>query len=111
MGSVSIQVSANKDASSSPGKARFTVRTFGIRRNEKIAVHVTVRGPKAEEILERGSAISARRAISASASASTSIWGLSMTLRLAFMGWIFIVACESDTTLWLRSTDWEGGEA
>lgn len=37
-----------------PGKARYTVRTFGIRRNEKIAVHVTVRGPKAEEILERG---------------------------------------------------------
>ncbi|CAG8518682.1 17314_t:CDS:1, partial [Cetraspora pellucida] len=35
-------------------KARFTVRSFGIRRNEKIAVHVTVRGPKAEEILERG---------------------------------------------------------
>jgi large subunit ribosomal protein L11e len=30
------------------------VRTFGIRRNEKISVHVTVRGPKAEEILERG---------------------------------------------------------
>jgi large subunit ribosomal protein L11e len=29
------------------GKARYTVRTFGIRRNEKIAVHVTVRGPKA----------------------------------------------------------------
>jgi len=37
-----------------PGKARYTVRTFGIRRNEKIAVHVTIRGPKAEEILERG---------------------------------------------------------
>jgi large subunit ribosomal protein L11e len=36
------------------GKARYTVRSFGIRRNEKIAVHVTVRGPKAEEILERG---------------------------------------------------------
>jgi large subunit ribosomal protein L11e len=35
-------------------KARYTVRTFGIRRNEKIAVHCTVRGPKAEEILERG---------------------------------------------------------
>merc|ERR1712189_161069 len=29
-------------------KARFTVRSFGIRRNEKIAVHCTVRGPKAE---------------------------------------------------------------
>ncbi|MQI27622.1 50S ribosomal protein L5 [Escherichia coli] len=35
-------------------KARYTVRTFGIRRNEKIAVHCTVRGPKAEEILEKG---------------------------------------------------------
>ncbi|KAI8074245.1 60S ribosomal protein L11 [Gilbertella persicaria] len=35
-------------------KARYTVRTFSIRRNEKISVHVTVRGPKAEEILERG---------------------------------------------------------
>jgi len=35
-------------------KARYTVRTFGIRRNEKIAVHATVRGPKAQEILERG---------------------------------------------------------
>ncbi|KAL7056320.1 hypothetical protein AAHC03_021115 [Spirometra sp. Aus1] len=29
-------------------KARLTVRTFGIRRNEKIAVHCTVRGAKAE---------------------------------------------------------------
>lgn len=28
------------------GKARYTVRNFGIRRNEKIAVHVTVRGAK-----------------------------------------------------------------
>merc|ERR1711973_150345 len=35
-------------------KARYTVRSFGIRRNEKIAVHCTVRGPKAEELLERG---------------------------------------------------------
>lgn len=35
-------------------KARYTVRTFGIRRNEKISVHCTVRGPKAQEILERG---------------------------------------------------------
>ena len=34
--------------------ARFTVRSFGIRRNEKIAVHCTVRGAKAEEILEKG---------------------------------------------------------
>ncbi|RWS13472.1 60S ribosomal protein L11-like isoform X1 [Dinothrombium tinctorium] len=35
-------------------KARYTVRSFGIRRNEKIAVHCTVRGIKAEEILEKG---------------------------------------------------------
>merc|ERR1711970_1622130 len=35
-------------------KARYTVRSFGIRRNEKIAVYCTVRGPKAEEILEKG---------------------------------------------------------
>ena len=34
--------------------ARYTVRSFGIRRNEKISVHVTVRGDKAMEILERG---------------------------------------------------------
>eukprot|EP00949_MAST-11_sp_MAST-11-sp1_P003031 g3031.t1 len=35
-------------------KARYTVRQFSIRRNEKIACHVTVRGEKALEILERG---------------------------------------------------------
>jgi len=35
-------------------KARYTVRTFGIRRNEKIAVHCTVRGAKAAEILDKG---------------------------------------------------------
>ena len=34
--------------------ARYTVRSFGIRRNEKIAVSCTVRGEKAEEILEKG---------------------------------------------------------
>jgi len=37
--------------------ARLTVRTFGIRRNEKIACHVTVRGKKAEEILLKGLAV------------------------------------------------------
>merc|ERR1712032_155095 len=35
-------------------KACKTIRNFGIRRNEKIACHVTVRGEKASEILERG---------------------------------------------------------
>lgn len=35
-------------------KARLTVRTFGIRRNETIACSVTTRGEKAEEILAKG---------------------------------------------------------
>ena len=35
-------------------KARYTVRSFSIKRNEKIAVHVTVRGDKAEELIKRG---------------------------------------------------------
>jgi len=34
-------------------KAQYTIRTFGIKRNEKIAVHVTVRGDKAEELIKR----------------------------------------------------------
>ena len=35
-------------------KAKYTIRSFGIKRNEKMAVHVTVRGDKAEELLKRG---------------------------------------------------------
>merc|ERR1719198_1739931 len=35
-------------------KARYTVRTFSIRRNEKIACHVTIRGDKALQLLESG---------------------------------------------------------
>eukprot|EP00662_Eupelagonemidae_sp_cell21_P050629 gene50628-21598_t len=35
-------------------RSRLTIRQFGIRRNEKIACHATVRGDKAEELLERG---------------------------------------------------------
>lgn len=38
-------------------KSRLTVRSFGIRRNEKIAVYCTVRGKKAEEILTKALAI------------------------------------------------------
>mmetsp|Transcript_34372 Transcript_34372/g.86912 ORF Transcript_34372/g.86912 Transcript_34372/m.86912 type:complete len:181 (-) Transcript_34372:155-697(-) len=36
------------------GKARFTVRSFSIRRNEKISCSVTVRGEKAMQLLEAG---------------------------------------------------------
>ncbi|ONM32174.1 60S ribosomal protein L11-1 [Zea mays] len=35
-------------------KARYTVRSFGIRRSEKIACYVTVRGEKAMQLLESG---------------------------------------------------------
>jgi len=35
-------------------RAKLTVRSFGIRRNEKIAVHCTVRGERAQELLEKG---------------------------------------------------------
>ena len=35
-------------------KARFTIRSFGVKRNEKIATVVTIRGDKAQELLERG---------------------------------------------------------
>ncbi|KAJ3755280.1 ribosomal protein L11 [Lentinula raphanica] len=31
-------------------RARYTVRTFGVRRNEKITVHVTIRWPKAKDL-------------------------------------------------------------
>merc|ERR1711957_746286 len=33
-------------------KARYTIRSFSIKRNEKIAVHVTVRGKQAESLLQ-----------------------------------------------------------
>ena len=35
-------------------RSRLTIRTFGIRRNEKISCHCSVRGDKAHEILEKG---------------------------------------------------------
>lgn len=35
------------------GKARYTVRSFSIRRNEKISTSVTVRGEKAMQLLVR----------------------------------------------------------
>ena len=34
-------------------KARYTIRSFSIKRNEKIAVHVTVRGARAEDLLQK----------------------------------------------------------
>merc|ERR1711959_799082 len=36
------------------GRARYTIRSFSIRRNERISCFVTIRGEKAEELLEAG---------------------------------------------------------
>ena len=33
-------------------KAKYTIRSFGIKRNEEIGTHVTVRGKKAEDLLK-----------------------------------------------------------
>ena len=35
-------------------KAKITIRSFSVRRGEKIACHVTIRGDKARDLLERG---------------------------------------------------------
>jgi large subunit ribosomal protein L11e len=35
-------------------KAKYTIRSFGIKRNEEIGTHVTVRGSKAEDLLKLG---------------------------------------------------------
>lgn len=37
--------------------ARFTIRTFSIRRNEKISCHVSISGEKARAILDKGLAV------------------------------------------------------
>lgn len=43
------QISGQKPCS---GKSKLTIRSFGIRRNEKISTYVTVKGEKAEEVLQ-----------------------------------------------------------
>jgi len=35
-------------------RAKYTIRSFAIKRNEEIGCHVTVRGKKAEELLRLG---------------------------------------------------------
>lgn len=50
----SAQLNARGGGGARKRAARTTVRAFNIRRNEKIAVGCTVRGPKAEELLDKG---------------------------------------------------------
>merc|ERR1712188_97814 len=35
-------------------KCKYTIRSFGVRRGDKIATHVTVRGDRAKDLLDRG---------------------------------------------------------
>ncbi len=61
------------------GKARYTVRSFSIRRNEKISVSVTIRGEKAVQLLESGLKVKEyellKRNFSDSGNFGTCVWG------------------------------------
>ncbi|KAK8803706.1 hypothetical protein WA158_001400 [Blastocystis sp. Blastoise] len=67
------------------GKARFTIRTFSIRRNEKIAVSCTIRGEKALEILDRGLKVKEYELIKRNFS-STGIYGMDFYVELCRPG-------------------------
>merc|ERR1711985_143336 len=65
--------------------ARYTVRTFGIRRNEKIACHVTIRGDAAMDLIERGLKITDYE-ISAKHFPATGIYGMDFYVVLRRAG-------------------------
>merc|ERR1712070_839314 len=65
--------------------ARYTVRTFGIRRNEKIACHVTIRGDAAMDLIERGLKITDYE-ISAKHFSATGIYGMDFYVVLRRAG-------------------------
>ena len=72
--------------------ARFTIRSFSIRRNEKISVHATIRGEKALEILERGLKVKEYELVKRNFSDSgnfdpnTGIFGMDFYVQLARPG-------------------------
>ena len=78
-------------------KARYTIRSFGTRRNEKTAIHCTVCGAKAEEILKKGLKVQEYRLRKNNFSdtgnfgfgiqENTSIWGSDMTQALVSTAW------------------------
>merc|ERR1712118_43262 len=67
-------------------KATKTIRSFGIRRNEKIACHVTVRGEKAGEILERGLKVKEYIDLGLKYDPSTGIYGMDFFVFLSRPG-------------------------
>merc|ERR1711959_513163 len=91
--------------------ARYTVRTFGIRRNEKIACHVTVRGEKAMDLIERGLKITDYEISAKHFSASGNFGfgvnehidlGLKYDPRLAFTEWISTSCFVVLASMWPR---------
>ena len=64
-------------------KAKYTIRSFGIKRNEKISVHVTVRGDKAEELLKRGLKVKEYELRKANFSESGKCRGLTFNILLS----------------------------
>merc|ERR1719500_1381330 len=46
-------LSAISESDPKYGQAKITIRSFSIRRNEKIAVYCTLKGEQAEKVLER----------------------------------------------------------
>nr|DAD35416.1 TPA_asm: hypothetical protein HUJ06_006056 [Nelumbo nucifera] len=51
---LNISISESGYCLTRAAKIRYTVRSFGIRRNESIACYVTLRGEKATQLLESG---------------------------------------------------------
>ena len=82
-------------------KARYTIRAFGIKRNEEIGCHVTVRGKKAEELLKLGLKVKDNElkvdvpfhqlVILVLEFQNILIWELNMILILVFMEWISLL--------------------
>ena len=75
------------------GKARYTVRTFGIRRNEKISCYVTVRGEKALQLIV-SSASPARHIKLLSAPA----WFTAVALLCMTAGTVYLPKCPTSTS-------------
>ena len=88
-------------------KARYTIRSFGIKRNEKMAVHVTVRGDKAEELLKRALKVKEYELRKKNFSAEGKILILRPT-NSSFFSYLLIIIIQETLDSELKSTStWE----
>merc|ERR1711957_715725 len=102
-------------------KARYTIRSFSIKRNEKIAVHVTVRGKQAETLLQNALKVKEHElkkgnfsedVTSVSVLMSISILESSMIPTLVFSEWIStLFSVEPERELLEESTLRENSES